>query len=268
MERRRTEKDPLDKQIGRPTLVAEVIGGRPAVRFKEGYTDGLQTSTAVAALSGNPNFTVFLLAKVETSERTHVQATGWGNGGIRTGTGMFVEFQAGRVDLGTGFSADVTTPAEAYATHFGKPTVIMCAKSAGSLDRTAQITFDGVSCPTDAPTLIPRVHKTAFIVGANTETQSISPAMDVAEIIVFNRLLTREEQNRVGYYLEEKYGLDTQFIKPEDFVPVELEVRAARRGRGGGLCGQGTAAPREHRRPGGPAETGRPRRRISLRLLL
>ena len=34
---------------------------------------------------------------------------------------------------------------------------------------------------------------------------------DIAELIIYNRILTTEEANRVGAYLEGKYGLDTAY---------------------------------------------------------
>jgi hypothetical protein len=38
---------------------------------------------------------------------------------------------------------------------------------------------------------------------------------DIAEVLIFNRALTASEHNDVGFYLEDKYGLDTAYYVPE-----------------------------------------------------
>ena len=38
---------------------------------------------------------------------------------------------------------------------------------------------------------------------------------DIAELILYDRVLTAGELNTVGYYLEDKYGLDTAYVVPE-----------------------------------------------------
>jgi len=120
------QKLPLDQHTGSPVLVSRAIGNSPVVRFREGPTDGLRTSAPVAALGGDPSFTVFVVAKVSEPKAVRAQPLGWGDGSIR-GAGMFLEFESGRLDLGTGCCADASTPDQSYADHFGKPTIIMAA---------------------------------------------------------------------------------------------------------------------------------------------
>ncbi|MGA1046437.1 MAG: hypothetical protein ACO3UU_00335 [Minisyncoccia bacterium] len=36
---------------------------------------------------------------------------------------------------------------------------------------------------------------------------------DIAEIILYNRLLTSAEKNAVGYYLENRYNIDTSYVQ-------------------------------------------------------
>lgn len=50
---------------------------------------------------------------------------------------------------------------------------------------------------------------------------------DIAEIIVYNRVLSRPEHNVVGDYLEQKYGLNTAYDVPEPCTPVLLGFGAA-----------------------------------------
>jgi len=50
---------------------------------------------------------------------------------------------------------------------------------------------------------------------------------EVAEVIIYDRVLTAHEINRVGYYLEQKYGLTTGYTAPASFeVPNATEEAA------------------------------------------
>jgi hypothetical protein len=169
--------------------------------------------------------TVFLVAKVARSQRLHVQPLGWGNGAV-AGQGMFLEFQANRLDLATGYSADASTPDGAYAAHFDKPAIVMCAKSAGPMNGTTHVTLNGNAPAITGSDIVPNVLATPLFVGGVAQIGYVSPAMDVSEIIIYGRLLSPGEQNRVGYYLQRKYGIEARFLDPGQFVPVDLEVRA------------------------------------------
>jgi autotransporter-associated beta strand protein len=50
--------------------------------------------------------------------------------------------------------------------------------------------------------------------------------MDVAEIIVYNRVLTNEEENAVGYYLATKYGVSSTYVNPNPTAPENLNAIA------------------------------------------
>ncbi|MBI3923559.1 MAG: right-handed parallel beta-helix repeat-containing protein [Armatimonadetes bacterium] len=216
----------LNRHSGSPTFVGKAINQLPVVRFREGQAEGLRTTATVEALAGNPKVTVFLVAKVAKPNGEYAQPLGWGNGGARAGAALFLEFQASRLDFGTGFSADAMTPDGAYADCFGKPTLILCAKSAGPMKSTTRIAFNGTAAPVAGSTLIPSVLVTPFNVGGDAHTGYVSPAMDVAEIIIYNRLLSLREQNSVGFYLKEKYAIKAGYIKPEEFIPMDLVVSA------------------------------------------
>lgn len=209
----------LDKHTGNPVFVSTAINQLPAVRFKEGEANGLQTLTVVDALAGNPNFTVFLVAKVARPKREHVELLSWGNAG-RPGSAVCLQVISDRLNLATGFRADAVTPDGAYATYFGKPAIVMCAKAAGPLGNTTRITLNGTAAAVTGSDIVPKVMATTLNVGAHGRLGYVSPTMDVAEIIVYDRLLSLDEQNRVGYYLQEKYGIVAHFTKPIGFLPV------------------------------------------------
>ncbi|MEM7396592.1 MAG: LamG-like jellyroll fold domain-containing protein, partial [Verrucomicrobiota bacterium] len=43
---------------------------------------------------------------------------------------------------------------------------------------------------------------------------------DIAEVMIYDRALTAEEINEIGYYLQEKYGIDTTFTDPS--LPIGM----------------------------------------------
>jgi parallel beta-helix repeat protein len=234
----------LDQHAGSPVLVSRAFGNAPAIRFREGPTDGLRTSAPLAALAGDPSFTIFVVAKVSKPNAARVQPLGWGDGSIR-GAGMFLEFESGRLDLGTGWCADASTPDQSYADHFGKPTIIMAARSPGPMHRSTQISFDGIPIPVSGSGITPQVRRTPLNLGGDSSVGYVSPAMEIAEIVLFDRRLGLAEQNHVGYYLQEKYGIRGQFVRPDQFAAVELEIRAEPRDV---AATAGFTDRREHRR--------------------
>lgn len=215
----------LDKRSGGPVFSSKAIGQLPSVRFREGTHDGLRTSSTVPALAGDPSFTVFAVAKIARPEAGRAHPLGWGDGGAGAGAGMILELEAGRLDLATGFSADATTPDGVYADHFGKPTIIVCTKSPGPMGSTTRISFNGVPAPVSGSAIVPRVQETRLNIGGDPDIGYVSPAMDLSEVILFRRVLSLAEQNRVGYYLSRKYGIEAKFTKREVSV-VRLRVRA------------------------------------------
>ena len=49
---------------------------------------------------------------------------------------------------------------------------------------------------------------------------------DIAEVIIYSRVLTVEETNAVGYYLESKYGISSTYENPNPTVPENLQAIA------------------------------------------
>jgi hypothetical protein len=72
--------------------------------------------------------------------------------------------------------------------------------------------------------IVPRVKETPFHVGGGTPVGYISPAMDLAEIVLFSRPLMLDEENRVGYYLQQKYAIAGRFVRPDKFFVQDLEI--------------------------------------------
>jgi hypothetical protein len=146
----------LDKHTGNPVFVGSAINRLPAVRFKEGEANGLQTSRVVDALAGNPNVTVFVVAKVARPKREHVELLSWGNA-ARAGSAVCLQVISDRLDLQTGCGAAASTRDDAYAAYFDKPAIVMCAKAAGPLSSTTRITLDGSIAAVTGSDIIPAV---------------------------------------------------------------------------------------------------------------
>src|SRR6185295_14775532 len=124
-------------------------------------------------------------AKIADTAKEPVQPLGWGNARVSAGRGMLLEFESGRLDVATGFSADASTSNKSYEAHFGKPTIVTCSKTAGPLSATVQVAYNGEPVPVTGAGLVPNVCLASLVVGAEPEIGNVSPAMDVAEILVF-----------------------------------------------------------------------------------
>jgi len=72
---------------------------------------------------------------------------------------------------------------------------------------------------------------TAYTIGGNVNVNARHYLGDIAEIIIFNRVLSPSEINSVGIYLESKYNIDTAYV-PE---PSTLLVWSLLAGLGIGL---------------------------------
>jgi hypothetical protein len=170
---------PLEISGGAPAFVRRAIGGLPAVRFREQQPDSLQTPVPLSGLAGNPGFTVFMVAKVARPKTQWAHPLGWGDPS-RRGGGLFLEFEAGRVDLGTGCNADATTADQSYASYFEKPAIVTCVKSPGPMNRSSRTAYNGVWQAVSGSNIVPRVKETPFHVGGGTPVGYISPAMDLS----------------------------------------------------------------------------------------
>lgn len=60
---------------------------------------------------------------------------------------------------------------------------------------------------------------TGYHIAGNLPDNSRSYAGDIAEILLFNRVLTDEEYDLVGFYLEQKYGINSLFTGPPPLAP-------------------------------------------------
>jgi len=174
-------------------------------------------------LAGNPEFTLMVLLN---SPREYVDSAGgivqnigsngyhapvnWGNGNApQTGSTIEVEFGGSKVDWATGWGKDATTGAGSYDAHWGEPTIISIRKTPGPINN-ARISLDGTEQVVGGTPLLPIIEQSAVRLGGGGGFGGLT--MDIGEVIIYTRSLSDTEENNVGFYLENKYGLDTGYV--------------------------------------------------------
>jgi hypothetical protein len=170
----------------RPAPNATALNGRPAVRF-DGVDDGLLVNDA---LSLSRPYTVFIVDQYYGAEQERTlqgQDANWLVGKWRGNNGYYANGWVSQTPTGT------LEPAIGEAT--GLPA------SSGYRVNGAELTEN--SSPTGNP------GRLAFV-SEGWDIDEISHA-DVAEVLVYDRVLTRKERNHVGLYLTRKYDLTTGY---------------------------------------------------------
>ncbi len=170
----------------RPAPNATALNGRPAVRF-DGVDDGLLVSNA---LSLSRPYTVFIVDQYYGAQQERTlqgQDHNWLVGKWRGNNGYYAGGWVSQTPTGT------LDPAIGEAT--GLPA------SSGYRVNGAELTEN--SSPTGNP------GRLAFV-SEGWDIDEISHA-DVAEVLVYDRVLTRKERNHVGLYLTRKYDIATGY---------------------------------------------------------
>ena len=198
---------------GAPGYYTAGPNGKPYVSFAGG--GGLEYTNAIG-LSGNADYTIFIVAS-----RT-------GNFGSNTQRG----FQFGDIDDGTSnasIACDLTTEASGgsgfrfnggyrvFNESFQENTYHIGAwqmPTAGTYG-TAEYWRDGTAGTQKEvgnPGSSSNLSDDGYTVGRGAVGGGYQYVnADIAEIILYDRVLTATDMNEVGYYLEVKYGLDTLY---------------------------------------------------------
>ncbi len=174
--------------------IAADFNGMPVIHF-DGSDDWMTLPSTTVSVG---SFTAFAVAKYDhTSSNQYIMAgqDGGGDDRIRfavdTSSPVVFEYRAG-----TSAWRSITASADLQPHIFG-----MTSDVEGFWDGTSVGTSGNTS--TENPT--------AFNLGSYNRGQKDFFAGDLAELIIYNRVLTSAEQNEVGVYLETKYGLDTSY---------------------------------------------------------
>ena len=208
-----------------PVFATTGFNGGPSVHFSTNTPMGTVTGIG---LTGDPEFTVVFVGTVTAlSGHTYTHPWAWGDGSGETGhEGGAADFEiettgAGpRVDFATGYSWDATTPDGSFSGLLGQPVIVSYVKSPGPLNSTTRISINGTSQPITGSGNVPSIVDTPFHIGPTyAQYGAQSPTMDVAEVIIYNRVLIDTEIEELETYLCRKYGLSFCGVE-EQCTPV------------------------------------------------
>jgi len=206
-----------------PTFNAGVINGHDVVSF-DGIDDELVPNATVggtrltwSTMGISSGMTVF--AVVNPATRGHASnfaafILGDHNGII--GVNAFDTGSAQTVGLYRhAADAEVTSgvPAGAFIAAYSM------TNAAPSAANTRSVSVDGGAAATDSTANTSQTINHLMTIGADevNRAPSFDPRYsnftgDLAELIIYNRVLSEAEHQEVGFYLEAKYGLDTAYV--------------------------------------------------------
>ncbi len=202
-----------------PTNVANVVNGLPVVRFSStpsGSEDYLERTTDALGFTGNPAMTVVSVLREQGGSGIdrYLQV------GAQLTAGQSIAFCSDTAVRYNNGSETFDNDAQVTAFSIG-----MWTKAAGGNYAEPRFIKNGVEAtPTgnNNPTYTINLLNERTRVGAGlSATGALSDAFDgdVAELIVYNRVLSSNELNQVGWYLEQKYRLPYgSFMNPADFA--------------------------------------------------
>ena len=224
---------PGPESTTRPTCSSNGFNGRPSVKYSN-PTDELRSDVHYG-LTGDLSYAVFFAAEFHLPDPPQRKSQiAWLVGTDKgQGTVQFLEFDSNkakhRLDIGSSYSQDAETKPLAQ----NVPVIVSVRKKAGAPINTTSIRVNGVDQQVTGSGQGINVLDGPLFVGYGNS--GYAPLMDVAEIVVFNQALTDEQENTVGYYLADKYALETAYVKgtsmvqlvaksPEKRTPAENET--------------------------------------------
>jgi hypothetical protein len=193
----------------RPTYVTNVINGHPVLRFDEDTTNKqFLTTGGISGFDAKMEFTAFVVASPTGSEddidvffsnehNNHVSL--WG-AAATPATSQYSFFARG---VGPKYKGATGAGVSGFNVLEG----------AWTADDMVRVFVNGVAGTTASDAdLAPDAHLNMYIGISGDLYNPLSG--DLAEILIYNRELTADERNQVGFYLEDKYGLDTAYTPP------------------------------------------------------
>ncbi len=211
-------QDTTSKQ---PTLVSNALNSLPVVRFDGG--DSLTFSSVPAHAAGNN--TVIAVAKSNDTSGEERIINFQQDAGSRNGL-RYVNDQAHYLQ-GASFSEVIASNAGVTSFH------IISGRYDGlaPLNEKRAIFVDSASAAhADNGSGVNASVNNGYV-GSYNNTGSYLQG-DIAELLVYDRALSEWELNRVGYYLQDKWGIESTFVVPE---PATLLIWSLLAGLGVGL---------------------------------
>jgi len=204
----------------RPTRIESVVGGRPVVRFSA--NNHYLTRSDALGFSGNSAMTVFMV--IEADDGVGRRAVHLGNAsGASQQTIAFSTDSSFRYNNGNRiFAGDPMSGAFGIGTWM---TEIGGTYGSGRFFKNGdEKSQTGSTNPANIKNLVDG----ELLIGqgrSNAGAWSDRFLGDIAEIVIYDRALSSDELNKVGYYLEQKYGLTTtyapeasEFVSPPSYA--------------------------------------------------
>lgn len=194
---------------GAPTLVANAIGGRPAVRF-DGIDDFLVLPAGFSDFTGGMSLYIVVRPTVLTAgfkmlllgNGTNKQNIGFGRGGSTEGLQYFTFNNSGGV---TWFNTTDGLVA-------GEAAMFSVVQAAGAANGTSygEVGKNGTALFGKSMYVPPVTTRSVNYIGKSSWTSDGMLRGDVAEVLLYNRALNTTEQASLRAYIAQKYGLPVQ----------------------------------------------------------
>jgi hypothetical protein len=186
-----------------PTYRSNQINGLPIVRF-DGSDDELSTA-ANFSLSGDPSFTVTLVANISSENSPSTGPVIWDFGDTsQPHGGMCLQWRSSTVEVETGYWYQIYPPVSSFVPLTDVPSIITIRRTPGALAQTTEMFFNGVkqavTGPEDAETMVDDL----FYVGSWRGQRSVA---DIAELLAFGSALTDADRVALECSLGAKYAI-------------------------------------------------------------
>lgn len=183
-----------------PTLKLNILNSKPVVRF-DGSNDALSNSTTLAD-SLSSNMTIFAVADSDKSSGTG-SIVSTRNSGSR-GWDLRYQSKTQLLYYHAGESSSLL-----YHGLTDQFNIIQLTRDGGATSAAIALSHNGGTADTST---IPGYSPEAAGTSVGNTVQEAQPLEgDIAELIIYDRVLSQSERHQVGAYLERKYGLDTAF---------------------------------------------------------
>lgn len=178
----------------RPALVADGIGGRPALRF-----DGSSSFLKIEGpLLTSPEFTIVAVASGRAADGHREIVSNWDGAAGNSVRSVFLgTTDGGAVRFSDDFSAAGANPGP------GRPFLLVAIND----ERDAAVYLDDRPIGHKGTPLADRRLDTAWVIGTQGNFGHEFWDGDIAEIVVFDRALTDEERRSIWLYARGRYGL-------------------------------------------------------------
>ena len=186
-----------------PIYRVNQMNGLPIVRF-DGSSDSLATAGNFG-LSGDPSFTVTLVAKISSSNSPSTGPWMWAFDDLSHAlTGACLQWRNGTLDIDTGNWNQAYPPANSFAAYADVPSIVTIRRTPGEIGQTTEFFFDGSKQTVTGASATPAMTDGLFLVGSWSGARSI---MDVAELLAYGIALTDADRVTLECSLGAKYNI-------------------------------------------------------------